>query len=56
VADDDFPVGRQVDVQLEAVRPRCQAGVERRDRVFGPQRPSPAMREYERPIGSALSW
>ena len=56
VADDDFAVGRQVDVELEAVGARGQAGVERRDRVFGPQRPSAAMREDERPIGSALSW
>ena len=48
MADHDHPVGRQADVQLQAVGAGGQATVEGRDRVFRTQRTAAAMREDAR--------
>jgi hypothetical protein len=46
--DDDDPITREADVELESVSSKRQAVIERRDGVLGPKRRAAPMRVDER--------
>jgi hypothetical protein len=53
--DDDDPVAGEVDVDLETIRAKLEAVVERCDGVFGPEGRAAAMRVNERALARRMS-
>jgi hypothetical protein len=51
VTHDGNSVGGQLDVEFQAIRARCQAAVERRNRVFRTEGTAATMREDARATG-----